>query len=162
MLVICLLLLVPAALGAKCGNGYLESPEQCDDANLVNGDGCSSLCTVEKDFKCSLANPNLPFLSVCSETSMTVWSGRLDCDDGNSVDTDGCSNTGLIRAGFICLQSNLTRSLPDLCKESCGDGLDIWLVNENSRCDDGNNVDGDGCSHDCFIEPGFFKSANGV
>jgi cysteine-rich repeat protein len=34
---------VPAA---TCGNGVLEGLEQCDDHNLVNGDGCSSTCTV--------------------------------------------------------------------------------------------------------------------
>jgi cysteine-rich repeat protein len=32
---------VPAA---TCGNGALEGLEQCDDHNLVNGDGCSSTC----------------------------------------------------------------------------------------------------------------------
>lgn len=31
---------------AECGNGYLEPGEQCDDANLTDGDGCDSLCQV--------------------------------------------------------------------------------------------------------------------
>jgi cysteine-rich repeat protein len=30
-----------------CGNGILESGEECDDGNLVSGDGCSLLCTIE-------------------------------------------------------------------------------------------------------------------
>jgi len=30
-----------------CGNGVVEAGEECDDDNLVNGDGCSSTCTVE-------------------------------------------------------------------------------------------------------------------
>jgi cysteine-rich repeat protein len=34
---------VPAA---TCGNGALEGLEQCDDHNLVNGDGCSSTCQI--------------------------------------------------------------------------------------------------------------------
>ena len=29
-----------------CGNGTLEAPEQCDDGNLENGDGCSSICVL--------------------------------------------------------------------------------------------------------------------
>ena len=37
-----------------------------------------------------------------------------------------------------------------LCIEHCGDGKRFVL-----ECDDGNNVDGDGCSFDCMIEPGF-------
>jgi cysteine-rich repeat protein len=34
---------IPAA---TCGNGVLEGLEQCDDHNLVNGDGCSSTCMI--------------------------------------------------------------------------------------------------------------------
>ncbi|MEK6860963.1 MAG: DUF4215 domain-containing protein, partial [Nanoarchaeota archaeon] len=30
-----------------CGNGIKEGSEQCDDGNLINGDGCSSLCLIE-------------------------------------------------------------------------------------------------------------------
>ena len=30
-----------------CGNGILESGEQCDDGNLINGDGCSDTCQLE-------------------------------------------------------------------------------------------------------------------
>ncbi len=30
-----------------CGDGVVEGSEQCDDGNLVNGDGCSSSCVVE-------------------------------------------------------------------------------------------------------------------
>jgi cysteine-rich repeat protein len=31
-----------------CGNGDLDSGESCDDGNLINGDGCSVFCEVEK------------------------------------------------------------------------------------------------------------------
>lgn len=31
----------------SCGNAVTEPPEQCDDANLVNGDGCSATCQLE-------------------------------------------------------------------------------------------------------------------
>ena len=37
-----------AALGT-CGNGVVDKFEQCDDGNLVNGDGCSTLCQKEGD-----------------------------------------------------------------------------------------------------------------
>lgn len=30
-----------------CGNGIIEEPETCDDANLRNDDGCSTLCQIE-------------------------------------------------------------------------------------------------------------------
>jgi len=32
-----------------CGNGILESIEECDDGNLVEGDGCSSICRLDLD-----------------------------------------------------------------------------------------------------------------
>ena len=31
----------------SCGDGLLDAGEQCDDANLVDGDGCSSACAIE-------------------------------------------------------------------------------------------------------------------
>jgi cysteine-rich repeat protein len=40
--------LTEAALGT-CGNGAVDKFEQCDDGNLVNGDGCSTLCQKEGD-----------------------------------------------------------------------------------------------------------------
>jgi len=32
-----------------CGNSIIETEEQCDDGNLVSGDGCSSICTIESN-----------------------------------------------------------------------------------------------------------------
>ena len=34
---------------ADCGNGIKESPEECDDNNLVNGDGCSNVCILQPE-----------------------------------------------------------------------------------------------------------------
>jgi cysteine-rich repeat protein len=39
---------------ALCGNGILESPEQCDDGNTADGDGCSAACSDEQYQLCSL------------------------------------------------------------------------------------------------------------
>jgi len=30
-----------------CGNLYIDNNEQCDDGNMVNGDGCSNSCVIE-------------------------------------------------------------------------------------------------------------------
>ena len=35
-------------IGPACGNGRIEPGETCDDANAVAGDGCSSLCELER------------------------------------------------------------------------------------------------------------------
>jgi cysteine-rich repeat protein len=34
---------------ARCGDGILDSGEQCDDGNNVSGDGCSATCQTELD-----------------------------------------------------------------------------------------------------------------
>ena len=35
------------------GDGRYHVPEECDDGNLNNGDGCSSKCTIETAFECA-------------------------------------------------------------------------------------------------------------
>jgi cysteine-rich repeat protein len=35
------------AAASPCGNGVLQTGEQCDDGNTVDGDGCSSTCQLE-------------------------------------------------------------------------------------------------------------------
>ena len=32
-----------------CGNNIIETGEQCDDGNTLNGDGCSNICEIEDD-----------------------------------------------------------------------------------------------------------------
>ena len=38
-------------IDSVCGDDTLDDDEQCDDGNIVNGDGCSSTCLREKDKK---------------------------------------------------------------------------------------------------------------
>ena len=35
------------ALRPDCGNGNLDPGEECDDRNVIGGDGCSAVCTIE-------------------------------------------------------------------------------------------------------------------
>jgi len=60
-------------LEVACGNGVVDPPlETCDDANLVNGDGCENDCTLTP---------------VCGDG---IVQAPEECDDGNLVDGDGC------------------------------------------------------------------------
>ena len=73
------------------------APKQCDDGNTVNGDGCSSTCTIETGYSCS-GSP-----SVCSPIcgdGLVV--GIEGCDDSNTVSGDGCSSTCTVEVGYIC------------------------------------------------------------
>jgi len=37
-----------------CGNGVRQGAEQCDDGNLMDGDGCNKYCRVEGGFACKM------------------------------------------------------------------------------------------------------------
>src|SRR5690606_10198614 len=74
--------------GAVCGNAFRESPEQCDDGNTRNGDGCSATCTVER-------------VPACGDG---IRDTGEQCDDGNTRNGDGCRSacTGERRAACGC------------------------------------------------------------
>eukprot|EP00386_Alphamonas_edax_P011166 GDKI01035508.1.p1 GENE.GDKI01035508.1~~GDKI01035508.1.p1 ORF type:complete len:2344 (-),score=543.67 GDKI01035508.1:388-6831(-) len=57
--------------------------------------------------------------------------------------TDACGGT-CTKAGFRC-------STTGQCNSICGDGK----VTDVETCDDGNTLDGDGCSKSCTVEPGW-------
>jgi cysteine-rich repeat protein len=63
-----------------CGDGRTDSPELCDDGNMVNGDGCDSNC------KPSVCGNNL-----VGEPGTTM---PEECDDGNTTDNDGTCPSG--------------------------------------------------------------------
>jgi cysteine-rich repeat protein len=130
----------------NCGNGLTDPGEQCDDGNIIDGDGCSHGCTTE----------------VCGNHNLDP--GEI-CDDGNTVSGDGCAadcksieicGNGVVdtAAGEVCDDGpeKTVGGKPvsgDGCSsdckstEVCGNGIrDV-----NEKCDDG-HVPG-GCNDDC-------------
>jgi cysteine-rich repeat protein/YD repeat-containing protein len=146
----------------ECGDGFLADlslqggpAEQCDDGNVADGDGCSSTCTVEAGFTCTTIASPQPH-SVCAATAScgnNVIDAGEECDDGNLVDGDGCSSTCHAEAGFTCLTVELPQPHSECTPTPavCGNGL----LEAGEACDDGNTVDGDGCSSACVVETGF-------
>jgi cysteine-rich repeat protein len=57
-------------IDALCGNGVVDSGEECDDRNLAGTDGCTAACT-----RCGNGIVTRP----------------EECDDGNLIDGDCCS-----------------------------------------------------------------------
>jgi len=55
-----------------CGDGEIDPAEECDDGNLIDGDGCDRNCT----------------LTACGNGVQTAGE---QCDDGNATNGDGCS-----------------------------------------------------------------------
>lgn len=60
-----------------CGNAIIESNEECDDWNILDGDSCSATCRITY---------NAPTLS-CGNG---VLENDETCDDGNTIAWDGC------------------------------------------------------------------------
>ncbi len=113
-----------------CGDGFVGTGEDCDDGNDVAFDGCEpSTCT----FTCSDA-------AACDDGR--VCNGAETCTDHvcalGTPPTDGaeCTRTGG--------EMGVCRAL-DCVDPGCGNGV----VDGTEACDDGNDVDGDGCDVDC-------------
>lgn len=70
-------------IDSACGNGTLEGGEGCDDANQLDGDGCSSNCSAEFPYQCTQTSPSLCSLppslgSVGGDEVLTLpWPSRF-------------------------------------------------------------------------------------
>ena len=67
-----------------CGNGIINSDENCDDSNVKDGDGCTSKCQK----------------NVCGDG--VIWVGQEECDDGNIKDGDECTSKCKNLCKFKC------------------------------------------------------------
>jgi cysteine-rich repeat protein len=109
-----------------CGDGIVQSGEECDDGNQVNDDACSNTCQIVGPTPTPTPTP----LPLC---------GNGVCDPGSGETCDGpvrCSGGGIFNS--------------DSCRVDCtycGDGI----VQPGEECDDGNDIDDDACSNQCRI-----------
>lgn len=151
-----------------CGNGKVETGEQCDDGNAIDTDICTHLCrlpvcgdnVVQWAEECDDGDAdntddctNVCQFPACGDG---FRQGAEQCDDGNDVQTDECTGIckppacgdGYIQENEYCDDGN--RNNLDLCtnkcsKPVCGDGI----RQAGEDCDDGNTVDGDACTDVC-------------
>ncbi|RME57426.1 MAG: DUF4215 domain-containing protein, partial [Candidatus Dadabacteria bacterium] len=151
----------PTRNSPVCGNGIVETGEDCDDGNIEDGDGCSSTCQIEFMFP-------------------TCGNGILEppeeCDDGNTVNGDGCDSecrnesppspqcgNGVVENGEECDDGNIISG--DGCSSTCQNEIPNpppptpnqpvcgnKIIENGEQCDDGNTTDGDGCSSSCQTE----------
>lgn len=166
-----------------CGDGVVDRNEQCDDGNTVDGDGCSSTCQIETPTppecgdgvkngseqcdtggESTTCNVNCT-TSRCGDGVKNVHAGE-QCDDENTVNGDGCSSScrnettppsgcgdGVKNGTEQCDTGGESATCNDNCTASlCGDG--IVNTHAGELCDDGNTVNGDGCSTTCQTETG--------
>ncbi|MDH5672470.1 MAG: DUF4215 domain-containing protein [Myxococcales bacterium] len=125
-----------------CGDTTVNGPETCDDGNDVNDDACRNDCTS------------------CGDGSVDTAAGE-ECDETTNDGSYGGCNDNCTRAAY-CGDGKL-----DAAYETCDDGINDnsygscysdctpgprcgdGAVNGGETCDDGNDVDDDGCRNTC-------------
>ncbi len=156
---------------SNCGDGVTDaSCEQCDDGNLVDGDGCDANCVVSGCGNGIVApgegcdDGNLASGDGCDANCTVtacgngIRTGSEQCDDGNAANDDGCDadcrpsgcGNGSTGAGEECDDGNFASGDgcdTDCTTSRCGNGIKAG----NEACDDGNDVDGDGCDGNCTV-----------
>lgn len=139
----CLMPGMPCVSLVRCGDGKLMGQELCDDGNDRAGDGCSPGCTLEEGWTCPSAGT--PCTPNCGDSRLVR---DEQCDPPNAG--AGCSAECRLEPGFACDPPVAGASEPARCHPTdCGDS-----VREGAEaCDDGNDIDGDGCSGTCTLEP---------
>jgi fibro-slime domain-containing protein len=128
-----------------CGDGINNQGgiEQCDDGNVVPGDGCNGACKVEKNWTC-------PKQGKCTR-NIVCGDGQIGpgevCDDGNTTDDDGCNATCTVQdPAYLCVAGQACVRI-----SQCGNKR----IEAGEDCEDGNTVSGDGCSSTCKLEGGW-------
>jgi cysteine-rich repeat protein len=146
------------------GNGSYQC-ENCEDGNTLDGDGCSASCLVEPGWICSEAGKPCR-LPTCGDNIVETWYDANgvyhweDCEDGNTQSGDGCSSSCQIEAGWYCYAGvcNLAQCGNGVL-ECFSDGSGYWSC---ESCDDGNSLNGDGCSSLCEMTPGWLCPVAGT
>ena len=137
-----------------CGDGILTRSEQCEDGNQIDGDGCSSVCTVE-------VLPTAGEMMAGEMMAGEMMAGEMMAGEmmagemmaGEMMAGEmmaGEMMAGEMMAGEMMAGEMMAGEM--MAGESngllCGDGI----VGLGEGCDDGNQEDGDGCSAACQIE----------
>lgn len=73
------------------------------------------------------------------------------CDDGNRINGDGCDQECNIENQFKCVTMYGQLSICKPISLTRGNGV----IDDIEECDDGNIFNGDGCSADMTVEPGY-------
>jgi fibro-slime domain-containing protein len=136
-------------LGPRCGDGVLDAAfgEECDDGNNDGGDGCSPNCRNEGVCGDAIVGPG----EECDDGVNDGGYGECGpgcklgprCGDGVKQEQEQCDDGPDPSGGYGECSKGCVLG------PHCGDGK---LQPGYEECDDGNNVDKDGCSAACKIE----------
>ena len=121
---------------AVCGDRVVDPGEECDDGNVVAGDGCGPTCQVER--------PTVTSTTTLPSSACVTASGLpLDCDDRNPCTADSCDATaGCVHdpvpvEGRGCDDGNACTE-----QDRCSGGV---CAGSPVACDDGDACTADAC-----------------
>ncbi len=154
----------PGACQTLCGDSIRVGTEQCDDGNITDNDGCSRICTLETATSSaafsSSAFSTLTLSSSSAPPSPSCGNTRLDegeqcergaaaCPIGWACDYYSCQCNPL---SISSVAPPFSAPADPFIEEAfvCGNGT----PDPGEQCDDGNTLDGDGCSAFCSVEYG--------
>jgi MYXO-CTERM domain-containing protein len=125
----------------QCGNGNKHFNENCDDGDVMNGDGCSSTCAIEMGWTC-MGNPSVCTFGGCGDG--TLEPGE-ECDDGDVSPFDGCDAACMVEPGWACTGD------PSVCElDGDGDGVGNSTDNCPTQVNPGQgDADDDGVGNAC-------------
>ena len=127
-----------------CGDGLTVGSEvgQCDHWGQTDM-GCTETCEVQDGWYCT----DNECITDCSDS---IIAGDEECSQtaGFPNMDIACETDCTIKPNYAC-DDSLGNGLE--CRSLCGDGE----LGPGEQCDDGGNVDGDGCDSTCQFEAGF-------
>lgn len=140
--------------GPVCGDGVVDSSEQCDDGNTASGDCCSSLCQLESSATvCRASAGDCDAAETCSGESdecppdAFAETGAPCAEDGDACTADACDGSGTCtHAGLPDADGDLICDEQDACTNVAG-GRDfvtrprskVILANVNTETVPGND-----------------------
>ncbi len=102
-----------------CADGHLSIPpnEACDDGNAIDGDGCSSTCTLEGGFDCPTPGSLCTDVDECADSTLNFCDAIATCSNNPGSFTCACPS-GYIDAngdGTVCLEIDECAEGTDNC-----------------------------------------------
>ncbi|CAD8179767.1 unnamed protein product [Paramecium pentaurelia] len=150
-----------------CGDGLTLDSEQCDDGNNDKFDGCykcqyscqieCKLCVNQKCFQCldgwQLIKNKCQ--QVCNDNHLAIISIE-QCDNVDDIYCNDCVQLCQDNC-ILCLKFNQCQIcrhpfqlVNEICTSICGD----QIVTNDEQCDDGNDIQFDGC-YECQLQCSF-------
>jgi cysteine-rich repeat protein len=140
----------------QCGNGIVETCEQCDDGNTASGDCCSPTCQLDASGTACTDDGNVCTDDLCNGLGgCNHLPNTRPCDDGSFCDgPDRCSGGScIIHNGDPCLTGALCNNMCNEAAHNCASPTGTACPDDGNLCTD-DACDGKGsCVHPANTKP---------